>query len=96
MKFISKAGLESIEAENGKKAIELYRAVHPAVVLSDIRMPHMDGLTLLNKIKKIDKSAAVILMTGYGNEEILLKALRGGATNYFKKPFNFHEIIEVG
>lgn len=95
VKFIHKAGLESIEAENGEKAIELYQTVHPAVVLSDIRMPRMDGLTLLNKIKKIDKSAAVILMTGYGNEEILLKALRGGAINYFKKPFNFHEIIEV-
>ena len=95
VKFMKKAGLEPIEAEDGKKAIELYQATRPAVVLSDIMMPRMDGLTLLNEIKKIDSSAVVILMTGYGNEDILLKALRGGAANYFKKPFNFHEIVEV-
>ncbi len=95
VKFIQKAGFEPIEAEDGKKAIDLYRTLHPAVVLSDIMMPRMDGLTLLNEIKKIDSQAVVILMTGYGNEDVLLKALRGGASNYFKKPFNFHEIVEV-
>ncbi len=95
VKFMRKAGLEPIEAENGERAIELYKAVYPAVVLSDIMMPRMDGLTLLREIKKIDKRAVVILMTGYGNEDILLKALREGATNYFKKPFNFNEIIEI-
>ncbi len=95
VKFITKAGLEPLEAEDGQSAVALYQAVRPAVVLSDIMMPRMDGLTLLNEIKKINRNAVVILMTGYGNEDILLKALRGGAANYFKKPFNFHEIIEV-
>ncbi len=56
-------------------------------------MPRMDGLTLLQEIKKIDPGAAVILMTGHGNEEILLKALQGGATNFFKKPFNVRALI---
>jgi len=94
-KFIRKAGLIPIESENGEAAIALYTSERPAVVLSDIMMPRMDGLTLLNEIKKIDATAAVVLMTGYGNEEILLKALRGGAANYFKKPFNFREVIQV-
>jgi len=95
VKVMRESGLEPIEAENGEKAIELFRTFHPAVVLSDIMMPKMDGLTLLREIKKIDMRAAVILMTGHGNEEILLKALRGGAANYFKKPFNVQEIVEV-
>jgi DNA-binding response OmpR family regulator len=94
-KFMHKEGLTPIEAENGEAAVALYTSERPAVVLSDIMMPRMDGLTLLNEIKKIDAKAAVVLMTGYGNEEILLKALRGGAANYFKKPFNFREVIEV-
>lgn len=94
-KFMHKEGLTPIEAENGEAAVALYMSERPAVVLSDIMMPRMDGLTLLNEIKQIDSKAAVVLMTGYGNEEILLKALRGGAANYFKKPFNFREVIKV-
>ena len=92
-KFMHKEGLTPIEAENGEAAVATYMRECPAVVLSDIMMPRMDGLTLLNEIKQIDSKAAVVLMTGYGNEEILLKALRGGAANYFKKPFNFREVI---
>lgn len=95
VKYMLKAGLEPIEAENGKRAIELYRLMRPSVVLSDIMMPEMDGLTLLKEIKKIDKQAAVILMTGYGSEEVLIESLRGGAANYFKKPFNFQEVTEA-
>ena len=95
VKFMVKAGFEPIEAPNGKKAIELYNMTRPAVILSDIMMPEMDGLTLLHEIKKIDRDAVVILMTGYGNEDILLESLRGGAVNFFKKPFDFTEVIEV-
>ncbi len=93
-RFLKQAGFEPIEAKDGREAIELFRLSHPVVVVSDIMMPHMDGLTLLNEIRKIDKNAMVILMTGYGNEEILLEALRGGAVNFFKKPFNFKELIQ--
>lgn len=95
VKYMLKAGFEPIEAENGKRAIELYRLMRPSVVLSDIMMPEMDGLTLLKEIKKIDKQASVILMTGYGSEEVLIESLRNGAANYFKKPFNFQEVTEV-
>ena len=95
VKFMVRAGFEPIEAPNGRKAVELYRISRPEVVLSDIMMPEMDGLTLLHEIKNVDRDAVVILMTGYGNEDILLEALRGGAVNFFKKPFDFTEIIEV-
>jgi DNA-binding response OmpR family regulator len=90
---LSREGFEPIEAKDGEKAIELYRFLKPPVIVSDIMMPKMDGLTLLQEIKKIDPGAAVILMTGHGNEEILLKALQGGATRFFKKPFNVKELI---
>ena len=94
-RFMTREGFEPVEAENGKKAIELYRATNPAVVLSDIMMPEMDGISLLRAIRALDPGAAVILMTGYGNEEVLLEALRGGAVNFFKKPFDFHEVLSV-
>ncbi len=92
-RMLQREGFEPIEADDGERAIELYRSLSPALVISDIVMPKMDGLTLLTEIKKIDPSTAVILMTGHGNEEILLKALQGGATNFFKKPFNVRGLI---
>ncbi|MBN1523939.1 MAG: response regulator [Spirochaetales bacterium] len=95
IRFVSKAGFEAITASNGLEAIELYKMESPALVISDIIMPKMNGLSLLSEIKKIDPQALVILITGYGNEEILLKALRGGAINFFRKPFRVEEVIEV-
>jgi DNA-binding response OmpR family regulator len=92
-RMLSREGFEPIEADDGEKAIELYRSLAPPLVISDIMMPKKDGLTLLTEIKKIDPTAAVILMTGHGNEDILLKALQGGATNFFKKPFNVRGLI---
>jgi DNA-binding response OmpR family regulator len=93
-KLLSREGYEPIEARDGESAIELYRAIKPPVVVSDIMMPKMDGLSLLQEIKAIDPGAAVILMTGHGNEDILLKALQGGATNFFKKPFDIRGLIK--
>jgi DNA-binding response OmpR family regulator len=95
VKFIQRAGFDVITAENGEEAIELYRAEKPTLVISDIKMPKMNGLVLLKEIKKIDEKALVILITGFGSEDILLQALRGGAINFFKKPFKVEEVIDV-
>ncbi|MBN1699615.1 MAG: response regulator [Spirochaetales bacterium] len=95
VKFMRKEGYEPIEAEDGESAIELYRITTPTIVLSDVRMPGIDGIRLLKELKKIDPQAVIILMTGFGDEQTLLEALRGGATNFFKKPFNFRELADV-
>jgi len=93
-RLLEREGFDAVQAENGARAVEMYRSESPLVVVSDIMMPRMDGLTLLNEIRRIDRNATVILMTGQGNEDVLLKALRGGATNFFKKPFNVRELID--
>jgi sigma-B regulation protein RsbU (phosphoserine phosphatase) len=93
-RLLEREGFRPFSASDGEQAIKLFREESPLVVVSDIRMPKMDGLTMLTEIRKIDRAAAVILMTGQGNEEILLSALRGGATNFFKKPFNNRELID--
>lgn len=95
VRFIRKIGYEPIETEDGEKAIELFRLTHPEVVISDVMMPKMDGITLLSEIKKIDPQVIMILMTGFGNEDMVIRALRGGATNFFKKPFNFNDLADV-
>ena len=93
-RLLEREGFDPIQAEDGARAVEMYKTESPLVVVSDIMMPRMDGLMLLNEIRRIDRNATVILMTGQGNEDVLLKALRGGATNFFKKPFNVRELID--
>jgi len=93
VRVLEKEGFRPFAANDGQEAVKLFREQSPLVVISDIRMPRMDGLTMLTEIHKIDPSAPVILMTGQGNEEILLAALRGGATNFFKKPFSNEELM---
>jgi len=93
-RLLEREGFDAVQAEDGAQAVEMFRSESPLVVVSDIMMPRMDGLTLLNEIRRIDRNATVILMTGQGNEDVLLKALRGGATNFFKKPFNVRELID--
>jgi CheY-like chemotaxis protein/anti-sigma regulatory factor (Ser/Thr protein kinase) len=94
VRLLEREGFEPLEAEDGARAVEIYKTESPLVVVSDIMMPRMDGLALLNEIRNYDRNATVILMTGQGNEDVLLKALRGGASNFFKKPFNVRELIE--
>ena len=93
-RLLVREGFEPIEAGDGEEAVRLFKSESPLVVVSDIMMPRMDGLALLHEIKRIDRNATVILMTGQGNEDVLLDALRGGATNFFKKPFNIRELID--
>jgi len=93
-RLLEREGFDPVPAEDGEQAIARYKSESPLVVVSDIMMPKMDGLSLLNEIRRIDRNATVILMTGQGNEDVLLKALRGGATNFFKKPFNVRELID--
>jgi CheY-like chemotaxis protein/anti-sigma regulatory factor (Ser/Thr protein kinase) len=93
-RLLEREGFDAVQAEDGEQAVQLYKTESPLVVVSDIMMPRMDGLALLNEIRRIDRNSTVILMTGQGNEDVLLKALRGGATNFFKKPFNVRELIE--
>jgi DNA-binding response OmpR family regulator len=95
VRFIQRAGYDVLTAQNGEEAIDLYKLEHPALVISDIQMPKMNGLTLLREIKKIDERAFVILISGFGSEEVLLQALRGGAINFFKKPFKVEEVVDV-
>ncbi|MFW5850814.1 MAG: response regulator [Bacteroidota bacterium] len=63
----------------------------PDIVISDIRMPRFDGISLLKRIRQVERNVIVIMVTAHGNEEIALKALQSGANNYLKKPINLDE-----
>ena len=65
------------------------------IAVFDIRLPEMDGITLLKKVKENYPQVEVIMMTGYGEMQSVIKALRYGATDYLIKPFKFSEISEA-
>lgn len=89
---LKKKGYETASAENGEEALKLYKQDTYDAIVTDIRMPKLDGLELLKEIKGIDPSANVIMMTAYGSMESAVEALRGGAADYITKPLSLEEV----
>lgn len=84
-----------VEASDGKEGWKKVLSAHPAVVVSDISMPHMDGIELCRKIRNDERTrqVPVILLTAMTGESIELRGLQTGATDYIIKPFNFEVLL---
>lgn len=80
------------EATNGQEALEILRTSGADVVLSDLLMPRMSGMELLDRAKEIDDSVGFIMLTGVGTMENAIEALRRHADDYLLKPFNIDEV----
>jgi two-component system chemotaxis response regulator CheY len=88
-------GYEVYEAENGLKAIEVYNAQTPDLVLMDVTMPDMDGLSALREIRKMDAKAKVIMLTALGQESVVLEAIKSGARDFVVKPFERDRVMNA-
>jgi len=73
---------------NGITGLEKYKAMDPDIVLLDIRMPKMDGIEVLQEIKKINKDSIVIMISGHGNIETAVQTTKLGAYDFIEKPFD--------
>lgn len=89
---LTKDGMSVATAADGVEAVARFAEQHPAVVLMDIRMPRLSGLQALAEIRKMDRSAAVILMTAFAEVETAVQAIKEGAFDYVIKPFDIAEI----
>ena len=87
------AGLVPIYASNGREALAIIAAEKPDIVISDLQMPEMDGLELVETIRREHPGLPVILMTAHGSEETAIQALRKGATNYVAKRNLARELV---
>jgi DNA-binding NtrC family response regulator len=89
---LRKQGYEIDCAQNGEEALRLFKQDKYDAIITDIKMPKVDGLELLREIKSIDPSASVIMTTAFGSMESAIEALRGGASDYITKPFKIEEV----
>jgi two-component system, chemotaxis family, chemotaxis protein CheY len=94
-RMLSVDGYEVVQAENGVKAVSTYKEIHPDVVLMDITMPEMDGLTALKEIICFDPKARVIMLTALGQESVVLEAVKSGARDFVVKPFEHERIAKA-
>jgi DNA-binding NtrC family response regulator len=89
---LEKEGYEVTGTKDGISAFSLFEKNTYDVIIADIKMPGMDGLTLLEKIKAKESGAEVIIITGFGSIESAVTAMKKGASEYVTKPFNLDEL----
>ncbi len=81
-------------AGNGEQALVLFEKLRPAIVLTDIKMPGMDGLELLQAIKSCDPNTEIIMITGHGDIDLAIKSLKYDATDFITKPID-DDILDI-
>ncbi len=86
-------GYETAQAAHGEEALQLIKKYNFGLVITDLKMPVMDGMTLLREIKKIDPDYPVIVLTAFGSIESAVDAMEEGALYYFTKPFDEEKIV---
>ncbi len=88
-------GYDFRSAENGIEGLNLFDEYQPNLVLTDIKMPIMDGLELLEAIRDKNSDAIVVIITAFGSENYAIQALHLGANNYLKKPVSGQELLRL-
>lgn len=86
-------GFDPVCAQTAKEALQLTSTDKFDFVLSDVRMPGMDGIQLVEQLRKRGEDVIVILMSAYGNVDLALEAMRKGAYDYISKPFKTDEVV---
>ncbi len=94
--ILTEAGLTVVgEAADGREALKFYVALEPDVVLLDIVMPVMDGITALEKLRRIDHRSRVVMCSALGEQEMIVRAIQLGARDFVVKPFRTERVVSA-
>ncbi|MCP4693563.1 MAG: response regulator, partial [Desulfobacterales bacterium] len=91
---LTDAGYDVYTAENGEEALMVFDAVRPPIVITDIKMPGMDGIELLKELKRKSPDTEVIMITGHGDIDLAIESLQLQAMDFITKPIN-DELLEA-
>lgn len=92
---LSQEGYTVFQAPNGQKALELVKEESPDLILLDMKIPGMDGLEILRNICRMEVDTKVIMMTAYGELDLIQEAMEMGALAHFTKPFDIDELRQA-
>jgi two-component system response regulator (stage 0 sporulation protein F) len=93
--ILTDEGYDVVLADSGEKALSMFKSTQFHLVITDIKMPLMNGLQLLQEIRKIGSKTDVIMVTAYGEVESYLKAMSLGAVEYINKPIRIKELKRI-
>ncbi len=86
-RVLTRMGYQVLKASRGEEALEVLAKEDPSIVLLDLKMPGMDGIEVLRRIREIDRAILVIVITGYATVETAIEAMKQGAYDFIPKPF---------
>ena len=90
--LLSRKGYDVVVADSGQKGLEVYRRGHPDVVVLDLKMPGMDGLTVLQQVRQLNPAQPVVILTGAGTAEAAQQVRALGVTEFVEKEFSLHRL----
>jgi len=91
--IFKKEGYVTYQAANGEQALSLVKEKQPDLIILDMKIPGMDGIEILKRLKDDALKARVIIMTAYGELDMIQEAMALGAITYFSKPFDIDELL---
>jgi signal transduction histidine kinase len=92
--LLADMGYQVHTAATGTEALQIFEKLQPPIVLTDIKMPEMDGIELLRELKQISPDTEVIMITGHGDMDLAIKSVKYEATDFVTKPIN-DEVLEI-
>jgi two-component system response regulator AtoC len=93
--FFKDLGFSTKRATNGQAGVELMEKIHPDIIITDLKMPILDGMEVLQRVKQFDENLPVIMITGFDDMETTIKAMQLGAYDYIEKTFELERIKAV-
>ncbi len=92
-RFLNRMFNELYEAKDGEEGLALYKKYHPDIILTDIKMPKIDGITLSKKIRKLDQTTKIIISTAFSDKDYLMEAIELRLEKYIIKPLTSRNLI---
>ena len=90
---LQEAGYQVLSAASGEAGLSMFVEEAPALVITDMKMPGMDGMQVLKAVKERSSETLVIMVTAFGTVDVAVEAMKAGAYDYITKPFNRDELL---